>query len=82
MSVAMTRSSIAVVFAGSCGSGAMTAGAILLRAAASAGYYGMMTQLIGAQVRGGDSAALVQISTRPIHSQHDPLDLFVACVSV
>ena len=78
MSVAMSRSSIAVVFAGSGGSGAMTAGAILLRAAASAGYYGMMTQLFGAQVRGGESAALVQISTGPIHSQPDRYDLFVA----
>jgi solute carrier family 13 (sodium-dependent dicarboxylate transporter), member 2/3/5 len=41
----MARSSIAVVFAGSGGSGAMTAGAVFLRAAARAGYYGMMTQL-------------------------------------
>lgn len=74
----MSRSSIAVVFAGSGGSGAMTAGAVLLRAAASAGYYGMMTQLFGAQVRGGESAALVQISTEPVRSQPDRYDLFVA----
>ena len=74
----MTRSSIAVVFAGSGGSGAMTAGAVFLRAAATAGYYGMMTQLFGAQVRGGESAALVQISTEPIEAQPDRYDLFVA----
>lgn len=74
----MSRPSIAVVFAGSGGSGAMTAGAVLLRAAASAGYYGMMTQLFGAQVRGGESAALVQISTEPVRSQPDRYDLFVA----
>jgi 2-oxoglutarate/2-oxoacid ferredoxin oxidoreductase subunit alpha len=74
----MTRLAIAVVFAGSGGSGAMTAGAVFLRAAARAGYYGMMTELFGAQVRGGESAALVQVSTVPIQAQPDRYDLFVA----
>lgn len=74
----MARTSIAVVFAGSGGSGAMTAGAVFLRAAAHAGYYGMMTQLFGAQVRGGESASLVQVSTAPIETQPDRYDLFVA----
>jgi len=74
----MPRASIAVVFAGSGGSGAMRAGAVLLRAAANAGYYGMMTQLFGAQVRGGESASLVQVSTGPIEAQPDRYDLFAA----
>jgi len=74
----VARTSIAVVFAGSGGAGAMTAGAVLLRAAAHAGYYGLMAQLFGAQVRGGESAALVQISTEPIEAQPDRYDLFVA----
>ena len=74
----MARTSIAVVFAGSGGAGAMSAGAVLLRAAARAGYYGLMTQLFGAQVRGGESAALVQISTESIECQPDRYDLFVA----
>ena len=39
----MARSSLSVVFAGSGGSGAMTAGTIFLRSAARAGYYGLMT---------------------------------------
>ena len=56
----------------------MTAGAVFLRAAAHAGYYGMMTQLFGAQVRGGESASLVQVSTTPIETQPDCYDLFVA----
>jgi 2-oxoglutarate ferredoxin oxidoreductase subunit alpha len=56
----------------------MSAGAVFLRAAATAGYYGMMTQLFGAQVRGGESAALVQVSTEPIETQPDFYDLFVA----
>jgi len=56
----------------------MTAGAVFLRASANAGYYGMMTQLFGAQVRGGESASLVQVSTEPIETQPDRYDLFVA----
>ncbi len=74
----MARTTLAAVFAGSGGSGAMSAGAVLLRAAAHAGYYGLMTQLFGAQVRGGESAALVQVSTEPIETQPDRYDLFVA----
>ena len=74
----MARTSIAIVFAGSGGAGAMTAGTVLLRAAAQAGYYGMMTQLFGAQVRGGESAALVSVSAEPIESPPDRYDLFVA----
>ena len=56
----------------------MTAGSVLLRAAAHAGYYGMMTQLFGPQVRGGESAALLQVSTEPVEAQPDRYDLFVA----
>jgi len=74
----MARTSIAVVFAGSGGAGAMSAGAVFLRAAARAGYYGLMTQLFGAQVRGGESAALVQVSIEPVESPPDRYDLFVA----
>ncbi len=74
----MTRASISVVFAGSGGAGAMTAGAILLNAAARCGYYGVMTQLFGAQVRGGESAALIQLSIDPVDAQPDTYDVFVA----
>lgn len=56
----------------------MTAGELLLRAAATAGYYGSMNRLFGPQVRGGESAALLQISNRPIACQPDTFDLFVA----
>lgn len=56
----------------------MSAGEMLLRAAADAGYYGMMSKLFGAQVRGGEAAALVQLSTEPVSCQPDRFDLFVA----
>lgn len=74
----MPRTSLAVVFSGSGGAGAMSAGELLLNAAAQAGYYGMMSKLFGAQVRGGEAAALVQISTAPVTCQPDRFDLFVA----
>lgn len=74
----MLRSMLSVVFAGSGGAGAMTAGSIFLRSAAESGYYGLMTQLFGPQVRGGESAALVQIGTEPIECQPDHYDLLVA----
>jgi 2-oxoglutarate ferredoxin oxidoreductase subunit alpha len=56
----------------------MTAGTLFLQAAAAAGYYGVMTQLFGAQVRGGESAALVQISTEPVEAPPDFFEVFVA----
>ncbi|MBS0248624.1 MAG: 2-oxoacid:acceptor oxidoreductase subunit alpha [Proteobacteria bacterium] len=56
----------------------MSAGAVFLRAAARAGYFGMMTQLFGAQVRGGESASLVQIGVMPVEAQPDRFDAFVA----
>jgi len=74
----VARTSVAIVFAGSGGAGAMTAGTVLLRAAAHAGYYGLMTQLFGPQVRGGEAAALIQIATEPVEAQPNRFDLFVA----
>jgi 2-oxoglutarate/2-oxoacid ferredoxin oxidoreductase subunit alpha len=65
----MARTSLTVVFAGSGGAGAMTAGTVLLRAAAQVGQYGLMAQLSGPQVRGGAAAGLFEISTEPLESQ-------------
>ncbi|MCX8997451.1 2-oxoacid:acceptor oxidoreductase subunit alpha [Rhizobiaceae bacterium BDR2-2] len=74
----MTRSSLALVFSGSGGAGAMSAGQLILSAAAEAGYYGAMSKLFGAQVRGGEAASLVQVSTGPVICQPDRYDLFIA----
>lgn len=74
----MAFSSLSVVFSGSGGAGAMTAGELLLRTAAAAGYYGRMTRLFGAQVRGGEAASLVTLSTDPVTFPPDRFDLFVA----
>ena len=47
--------SLSVVLTGSGGSGVITAGNILLEAAAKAGWYGLMTRSVGPQIRGGEA---------------------------
>ncbi|PKU26445.1 2-oxoacid:acceptor oxidoreductase subunit alpha [Telmatospirillum siberiense] len=69
--------SISVALTGSGGAGAMTAGQILLDSAAQAGFYGLMTRSMGPQIRGGEAAALVRISSVPISSLDDHYDLLV-----
>jgi len=64
-------SSLSLALAGSGGAGAMTAGNILLEAAAHAGYYALMTRSSGPQIRGGEAAAMIRIATRPVECMDD-----------
>lgn len=68
----------AVAVTGSGGSGAVTAGRILLEAAALEGYQGLMTRSAGPQIRGGESAAMVRFGPSPIECMGDEYDLLVA----
>lgn len=70
--------SVSIALTGSGGAGVMTAGQILLDAAAKAGYYGLMSRTSGPQIRGGEAAALIRIATRPVSSLGDRYDLVVA----
>ena len=72
------RKSVAIVIAGSGGTGAITAGSTLLSGAARDGHYGLMTKLSGAQVRGGEAAALIEIGPTPIEAQPDRFDCLIA----
>ena len=56
----------------------MTAGAILLDAAARAGWYGLMTRSYGPQIRGGEALAIVQLSSRPIATRSESDDVLLA----
>jgi 2-oxoglutarate ferredoxin oxidoreductase subunit alpha len=69
---------VAVALAGSGGSGVMTAGTLLLAAAAKAGAYGLMVRTSGPQIRGGEAAALVRLADRPVESLGDAFDLLLA----
>lgn len=56
----------------------MTAGRIVLEAAAHCGYQGLMTRSAGPQIRGGESAAMVRFSPDPVECMDDQYDLLVA----
>jgi 2-oxoglutarate ferredoxin oxidoreductase subunit alpha len=71
-------SSVSLALAGSGGAGVMTAGNILLEAAAAAGYYGLMTRTSGPQIRGGEAAAMLRISTFATDGQDDRFQILAA----
>src|SRR6188508_299994 len=73
-----TAPSVSVAIAGSGGSGVMTAGTLLLAAAAKAGAYGLMVRTSGPQIRGGEAAALVRLAAHPVDSLDDSFDLLLA----
>ncbi|MGO9772587.1 MAG: 2-oxoacid:acceptor oxidoreductase subunit alpha [Roseiarcus sp.] len=78
----MTRSipstSLSIALTGSGGAGVMTAGQTLLDAAASSGFYGLMTRSTGPQIRGGEAAAMIRLSSKPVQSPGDRFDILLA----
>jgi 2-oxoglutarate ferredoxin oxidoreductase subunit alpha len=76
--IALMRESVSVALAGSGGAGVMTAGNILLEAAAAAGYYGLMTRTSGPQIRGGEAAAMVRAARFPTDAQEDRFHVLAA----
>ena len=74
----MTTQSVSLVIAGIGGAGVVTAGALLLDAAARAGWYGLMSRSSGPQIRGGEAAAMLRLATTPVQSHDDSFDLLMA----
>ncbi len=74
----MSINSVSIALTGSGGAGVMTAGQILVDAAAKSGWYGLMGRSLGPQIRGGESAALLRLSPQPVQSPDDYYDLLVA----
>lgn len=72
-----TTADFSVALSGSGGSGVMTAGTLLLEAAAHAGFYGVMVRTSGPQIRGGEAAALVRLGEREVQSLGDSFDLLL-----
>jgi len=70
--------SVSLALAGSGGAGVMTAGNMLLEAAAQAGYFGLMTRTSGPQIRGGEAAAMLRIATHAIDGPDDRFDALLA----
>jgi 2-oxoglutarate ferredoxin oxidoreductase subunit alpha len=75
---AARRESVSIALAGSGGAGVMTAGNMLLEAAAQDGYYGLMTRTSGPQIRGGEAAAMLRVSTFASDSQDDHCHVLAA----
>lgn len=74
----MTRETISLALTGSGGAGVMTAGGLLLEAAARTGWYGLQTRSVGPQIRGGEAAALISLGTEPVAVHGDRFDLLIA----
>jgi 2-oxoglutarate/2-oxoacid ferredoxin oxidoreductase subunit alpha len=72
------RASVSVAVTGSGGAGVMTAGNMLLEAAAKAGWYGLMVRSSGPQIRGGEAAALCRIANHPVDCLDDRFDVLIA----
>ncbi len=74
----MSVDSVTIALVGSGGAGVMTAGQMLLDAAANVGWYGLMSRSSGPQIRGGEAAAFVRLSPQPVHGPGDRFDLVIA----
>ncbi len=74
----MDGTSVSVALAGSGGAGVMTAGNMLLEAAAQAGYYSLMTRTSGPQIRGGEAAAMLRVCTFATDAQDDRFAVLAA----
>jgi 2-oxoglutarate/2-oxoacid ferredoxin oxidoreductase subunit alpha len=70
--------SFSLALAGSGGAGVMTAGTLLLDAAARAGLYGLFVRTSGPQIRGGEAAALLRLGPRPLDTLDDGFELLLA----
>lgn len=69
------ENSISIALVGKGGAGVVTAGEILLIAAARTGRYGMMIPAVGPQIRGGEAASLLRLGKSPINCLDDRIDV-------
>ncbi|MDD5581747.1 MAG: 2-oxoacid:acceptor oxidoreductase subunit alpha [Candidatus Marinimicrobia bacterium] len=73
----MATNNIVIGIAGSGGDGIISAGEILVNAASSEGLFVFMLKSFGAQIRGGESSVRVRMSSEPVATQGDKLDILV-----
>ena len=71
------QASLSIAIMGKGGAGVITAGEMLLAAAARVGLYGMMIRAVGPQIRGGEAAALIRLGHSPINCLDDHFDLLL-----
>lgn len=73
----MAQKDIEIGIAGSGGDGVVSAGEILVNAAASDGLFTFMLKSFGPQIRGGESSVRVRLNEDLIATQGDRLDILV-----
>ena len=78
MSSSGVPGSVSIALCGSGGSGVMTAANMLMDAAAKTGFYALFNKSMGPQIRGGEAAAMVRLSTAPVTSVDDSFDILLA----
>ncbi len=71
-------SSLSVAITGSGGAGVITAGNMLLEAAARAGLYGIFMRSSGPQIRGGEAAAMIRMAIEPLDAPGETFDILIA----
>lgn len=69
---------LTIAMAGSGGTGAITAGNILLETCARAGLFGILFRSVGPQIRGGEAAAFVRLGAQPVVCNDGKVDVLVA----
>ena len=74
----MARKDFVVGMAGAGGDGVVSAGELALNVAAQQGLFGMLVKSFGPQIRGGESSIRLRISSEPVLSQGDELDVLIA----
>ncbi len=70
--------SVSFAIVGSGGAGAITAGGILQEVAGKSGWYSVLNRAVGPQIRGGEAAALVRLSTHPTECMTKEFNILVA----
>ncbi|MCC6948375.1 MAG: 2-oxoacid:acceptor oxidoreductase subunit alpha [Bradyrhizobiaceae bacterium] len=68
---------ISVAVLGSGGAGALTVGNLLLEAACEVGWQGLLTRTVGPQIRGGEAAALLRLTSGRVECMPDRFDLLI-----
>jgi len=72
------QNSLSIALTGSGGAGVITAGNMLLEAAARAGLYGFFMRSSGPQIRGGEAAAMIRLATHTLDAPGETFDILIA----
>ena len=67
----METKDISLVITGPGGAGVIVAGELLLKTAAQMSYYGLLKKSFGPQIRGGESSAMLRLSSTSVECLGD-----------